>query len=300
MSQRYLKIIFLFLVSVLNFSFESSAQDINEDSRINLSLRMIGHQVLLSELDSTSRVLPIRKEGDRYRIEFDSDFQFDPTQLVATIDTVVRKTELADAYLVEVEYCDSAAIVYAYASNIQFTSDVIACGGRIQPKACYSILFTILGQDNQLAALQSPEGLISAVDQQSQSRLILLLVPLILAAGLIGLYLKRREKVALDPNLIFIGEYQFDKKNMELTYADNKFELTSKEADLLSLLHSSANTTLERDVILNLVWGDQGDYVGRTLDVFISKLRKKLQADPSIKITNIRGIGYRLVLNEPK
>lgn len=66
--------------------------------------------------------------------------------------------------------------------------------------------------------------------------------------------------------------------------------------DISSL--SSVNATVERDDILKSVWGDDGDYVGRTLDVFISKLRKKLEADSNIKIINIRGIGYKLVLNE--
>ena len=69
------------------------------------------------------------------------------------------------------------------------------------------------------------------------------------------------------------------------------------ESDLLLLLYNEANQTVERDVILSKVWGDEGDYVGRTLDVFISKLRKKLEADPNVKIVNIRGIGYKLVLN---
>ena len=73
-------------------------------------------------------------------------------------------------------------------------------------------------------------------------------------------------------------------------------ELTSKEADLLLLLCDSANTTVERENILKTVWGDEGSYVGRTLDVFISKLRKKLEADETIKILNIRGVGYRLVI----
>jgi DNA-binding response OmpR family regulator len=49
---------------------------------------------------------------------------------------------------------------------------------------------------------------------------------------------------------------------------------------------------------LNKVWGDEGDYIGRTLDVFISKLRKKLEADSSIKIVNIRGVGYKLVMDK--
>jgi DNA-binding response OmpR family regulator len=64
------------------------------------------------------------------------------------------------------------------------------------------------------------------------------------------------------------------------------------------LLHSSANSTLERECILRAVWGDEGDYVGRTLDVFISKLRKKLDADSSLKIVNVRGVGYKLILNQ--
>ena len=62
------------------------------------------------------------------------------------------------------------------------------------------------------------------------------------------------------------------------------------------LLYQKANTTVERDIILNKVWGDEGDYVGRTLDVFISKLRKKLETDSTIKIVNIRGVGYKLVI----
>jgi DNA-binding response OmpR family regulator len=67
---------------------------------------------------------------------------------------------------------------------------------------------------------------------------------------------------------------------------------------LLLLLHESANTTVAREVILNRVWGDNGNYVGRTLDVFISKLRKKLEADSGVKIVNTRGVGYKLLIDE--
>jgi DNA-binding response OmpR family regulator len=104
------------------------------------------------------------------------------------------------------------------------------------------------------------------------------------------------EKSQINPNIIAIGKYKFDKVNMELSYVDSKIELTGKEADLLLLLHKYANETIEREQILKEVWGDEGDYVGRTLDVFISKLRKKLAADDHVKIINIRGVGYKLVL----
>jgi DNA-binding response OmpR family regulator len=108
---------------------------------------------------------------------------------------------------------------------------------------------------------------------------------------------KRRNRSRIDPNLIPIGAYQFDKRNTELLIQDQRIELTSKEADLLLLLYTDANTTVEREVILNMVWGDEGGYVGRTLDVFISKLRKKLEFDSKVKIVNIRGVGYKLVMD---
>ena len=75
-------------------------------------------------------------------------------------------------------------------------------------------------------------------------------------------------------------------------------ELSGKETELLLLLFNNENKTLEREFILNQVWQDTGEYVGRTLDVFISKLRKKLEADPSLKIINIRGVGYKFVMSE--
>jgi len=99
-----------------------------------------------------------------------------------------------------------------------------------------------------------------------------------------------------DVNMVRIGEFQFNKRNMELSINKKRIKLTSKEADLLQLLSASANTTIERDDILASVWGDEGDYVGRTLDVFISKLRKKLEADANVQIVNIRGVGYKLVM----
>ena len=98
-------------------------------------------------------------------------------------------------------------------------------------------------------------------------------------------------------DVIDIGQFQFDKKGLTLKLKMQSIELSSKEADLLFLLYTNENKTLKRDYILKVVWGDDGDYVGRTLDVFISKLRKKLDADSSLKIINIRGVGYRFVIN---
>ena len=67
---------------------------------------------------------------------------------------------------------------------------------------------------------------------------------------------------------------------------------------MLSLLYASVNETVNKETLLNKVWGDEGDYVGRTLDVYISKLRKKLESDTSIKLKNIRGVGYKLIVED--
>lgn len=68
---------------------------------------------------------------------------------------------------------------------------------------------------------------------------------------------------------------------MELSINDRKVELTGKEAELLHLLHACANETVAREVMLKEVWGNDSDYVGRTLDVFISKLRKSWKPTPA-------------------
>ena len=97
-------------------------------------------------------------------------------------------------------------------------------------------------------------------------------------------------------DLLMIGKYQFDKRNLLLTLGSEEIELSTKEADLLTLLYSSANNTLKRESILKIVWEDEGAYVGRTLDVFISNLRKKLGADENVKIINVRGVGYKMII----
>ena len=115
--------------------------------------------------------------------------------------------------------------------------------------------------------------------------------------ALLGFYITKQRRLSQDPDLITLGAYTFDKRNTELILENQRIELTHKEADLLLLLYSNANTTVERDEILNKIWEDEGHYVGRTLDVFISKLRKKLELDTKVKIVNIRGVGYKLVVN---
>ncbi|MDH3796574.1 MAG: response regulator transcription factor, partial [Flavobacteriaceae bacterium] len=168
---------------------------------------------------------------------------------------------------------------------------------RIQEKACYILLFTILDAPTEEALVSGSGSTTKESGGMTSYTPFVIGAFFLLIALLSFLVWRRSKKIAhTDPNLIALGEYQFDKRNTELLIQEQRIELTSKEADLLLLLYNEANTTVERERILNRVWGDEGDYVGRTLDVFISKLRKKLEFDSKVKIVNIRGVGYKLVV----
>jgi len=258
---------------------------------------MIGHQVLLNSNDSISRVLPIQKEGDRFSIEFESPLQFEPDQLVTTIDKVVKETDLAKRYIIEVIQCDSDEVIYSFEMNEIAQSDIVPCRSRQQEMACYKLLFTMVEPTEASLALMKSQGSSDRKSSLSKPDTAILALGLILSVIVVYLLMRKRKQAQVDPNLISLGEYQFDQRNTELLIEEQRIELTSKEADLLLLLRNAANKTVERDVILNEVWGDQGKYEGRTLDVFISKLRKKLEFDTKVKIVNIRGVGYKLVMD---
>jgi two-component system, OmpR family, response regulator len=94
--------------------------------------------------------------------------------------------------------------------------------------------------------------------------------------------------------VIQLGSYLFDTENYVLTSANFEKILTKKEADILRMLCKYKNQVLSRDLLLNAVWGQDDYFVGRSLDVFITKLRKYLSEDSSIQITNVHGIGFKL------
>ena len=276
---------FLFALAIFILTPSGSqAQDSQSDQHIEVSLRMIGHQLLLNSGDSTSRVLPIKRENGKYRIPFEVDFALNPDDLVNTVNRIMKETKMANGYIVEVKQCKTDEVVYSYEMGDLEKIDIIPCLSRSLPRSCYSLLFTLLEREEP-------------VSQTSELSYFTITLLLILLVGVFYFLLQRRRKSLSDPNVIALGDYRFDKRNTELLFDQERIVLTSKESDLLILLYNAVNTTIERDVILNRVWGDEGDYAGRTLDVFISKLRKKLEADPKLKIVNIRGVGYKLVMD---
>ncbi|MDD2812762.1 MAG: response regulator transcription factor [Bacteroidales bacterium] len=99
-----------------------------------------------------------------------------------------------------------------------------------------------------------------------------------------------------DDNFLFqIGNYQFDHKKQTLQLRGQTTKLTHREAEILKLLCINKNQVVERALVLKKVWGDDNFFNARSMDVFITKLRKHLQGDPNVEIMNVRGIGYKMI-----
>ena len=111
----------------------------------------------------------------------------------------------------------------------------------------------------------------------------------------IGVILKRIGKSTTQPAYIQpVGQYLFDSKNLKLSHSLGESELTQREAELLGLLFLHKNNVVSREKILVDLWGEDDYFKGRSLDVFITRLRKYLCHDPAIKIVNVHGVGFRL------
>ena len=110
----------------------------------------------------------------------------------------------------------------------------------------------------------------------------------------------RRRKISQPQAVGFhkLGRFEFDYENLSLHDADRRQPLTQKEADLLKLFAENPNQVLKRSDILEKLWGEDDYFMGRSLDVFISRLRKYLRAESKLKIENIHGVGFRLKVEE--
>jgi DNA-binding response OmpR family regulator len=113
----------------------------------------------------------------------------------------------------------------------------------------------------------------------------------------IEVFLKRSQKNSKSEKSIYeIGNYQFDTKNFILFNDEEKIGLTQREAELLKLFLDNKNSVLKREQILTALWGTDDYFMGRSLDVFISRLRKILSNEKGISIENLHGIGFRFVM----
>lgn len=111
----------------------------------------------------------------------------------------------------------------------------------------------------------------------------------------IKIFLKRKYVTGSNEvPILKVGSYTLDHDNLRLSIGEDSSQMTKKEADLLKMLITNKNKIVERSTILERLWGENDYFMGRSMDVFISRLRKYLKADDSITIENIHGVGFRL------
>jgi hypothetical protein len=272
----------LLFISVICVSFSMDGSDGFDSSRREVLLRRIGHEILLQSGDSTSRVLPVKKTGENeYQISFENDLSFQPDSLVNTTRRLLANDPYARDHIVNVLNCSNSSIAYGYAISRDQKDDIISCLGRKQPKACYliSIKFQPRGTNTAMAGY------------------LLGGLPVLAFIGYIFLRAGKPRNVLPEnrsASMHTLGSVLFDAERRKLMLNEKTIDLTGTETRVLLILASSPNETIERSRLQKEIWEDEGVIVGRSLDMFISKLRKKLEIDPDIKIAVIRGKGYRL------
>lgn len=111
----------------------------------------------------------------------------------------------------------------------------------------------------------------------------------------IQVFLRRSSQDLSHKNTFNIGTYQFNYKNLMLSFDGKNKILTQKEGDILRQLCLHQDQIIKREEILNRVWGDDDYFIGRSLDVFIYKLRRYLREDPKVEIINVHSVGFKLV-----
>ena len=297
--------------------------------KVNLIIRQFGHRLLLQAGDSTSRVLPVSeiKEGT-FLLRFENEFVFNHDSLMVLSLGSFPKTQFPSGYTVTVHDCKKGGIVYGFQVN-NTSPDILACKGRSQPRGCYTIEFALpdfyenvnqkkadIDQLTEAAKIDPLEvnpklekfktttfdnPLVNVV---YGGMLVLLVVTLLI--GRFGKILKPvpvqnhnnaiiEESIAKSASL---GKFLFNVKGQCLLLGSEVISLTDKECKVLELLHKNFGELIPRETLMQEVWINEGVITGRSLDMFVSKLRKKLSRDPELRITNVHGRGYKLEIPE--
>lgn len=274
------------ILAIFLFGYFFSASDTAPDEfsqHTKIALRAVGHHLLLADNDSTTVVLPIIELSKyNYLLSFEHEFSFLPNDLVRIVKERFNKAKLPDYYRVSVIQKSDDEVAYSYEISADEEKTIIPCSGRRFLKNQYAIEVLFLDKRT------------SYVYTQGFLYLLLLLLVLFMFE-----LIKRKKTTPAKlqkphENYMQIGSLKFYPEENKLVKEEQEIRLSKKECELLSIFISKPNEIIKRDELIKRVWEDNGVIVGRSLDTFISKLRKKLKIDGSIKLTNIHGVGYKL------
>lgn len=273
---------FLIIFIYLNCQQESDSKNPKNE----IILREIGHELLSSSKDSTSKVLPLKRlSANEFQISFENKFSFSPDSLIAIVQKNMEKSTFPREYSVNVLKCSSEEVVYGFLISSNEKDIIIPCIGRIIPSGCYSISIKFVPTNDVFF---------------NNKTLLFTVLLLVLFVLFWFIFNRKKEKLFHQKESIKniqIGKYIFYNEQHYVEFEDVKIVLTSKESKLLYIFFTSPNEIIDRNILQKEVWENEGVIVTRSLDMFISKLRKKLNKDPLVNIVNIHGIGYKLEIN---
>ena len=273
-------IIIVILISAVAFI---NKKDEIPEKHLEVVLRNLGHQLLLTAKDSSSRVLPVKKLNENtYQISFQNDFGFISDSLINLIQRTFEKDALANNYIVNLRNCEQKETVFAFEINNR-TGDLAPCRGRTLEVGCYIIEIEFLKKTKFNFFL-----------------LLLLIIPLSFIVFYVkDQFRKKEEKESIPDNIEYIqlGSFRFYTDNNVLKIENKSISLSEKETKALTIFAENMNQIVEREKLMKEIWEDKGLVViSRNVDVLVSKLRKKLIDDNSIKIINVPGRGYKFII----
>jgi len=275
----------LLFASAICVAFSMTGNNGFDTARREVLLRKVGDELLLQSGDSTSRVLPVQKIAENeYRVRFERDLTFRSDSLVNTTTRLLAKDPLTHDYVVNVMTMGNAGVTYGFAISGNKKDDIIACKGRKQPAARYMIDIKFKPTNTTIA----------------KTGYLLGSLPFLAFIGFIFLRSAKPRKEgpkSQNTGILTLGSVLFDAQARQLIINTKAIELTGTETRILNILALAPNETIARSRLQKEIWEDEGVIVGRSLDMFISKLRKKLEPDPDINIVVVRGKGYKLEVN---
>ncbi|MGB4818171.1 MAG: winged helix-turn-helix domain-containing protein [Saprospiraceae bacterium] len=251
--------------------------------KVNLALRRTADGLLRLSGDSTSRIPAIEQAGPGvWRVRLLQAFRYE--QLPAMLQSSLDVYGIKNPYEVTVRNCENATIDLGFHQTDFLNNGTVPCAGREMPVGCHYIEITFLDSSPKKSLLYNKAGYLFLI---------------LLTLG--GFWFFRQKKsmqseITSDSgeDLLEIGNSRLDVAGQVLHCNGVPQSLTFRETKLLRLFANSPDKLLERDFILREVWADEGVLVGRSIDVFVSRLRKKLAADPTVGLVAVHGVGYRL------
>lgn len=279
--------VYILLALLLTSFLNLIGQALPPTEQVNLALRKTVHILLEMKGDSSSRISAVEQINESvWRVRTDEAINYD--SLPGVIGRVFDQYGIEMLYTATLKKCEDETIDLGFHIN-DVKDGNVACLGRAFPEGCHFLEVTFLAENSH----------VTLAEKEKQPWFAVLSLGMLL--GFVWVVVKkqplsRAPQVENDStsDINYFGQSQLDMSGLSLITPSGKTDLTFREAKLLKLFVDHPNQVLERDLILNAVWADEGLIVGRSLDVFVSRLRKKLASDDQVNLVSVHGLGYKM------